>query len=84
MQEGIHPNYNDIDVVCACGNVIKTATTVESLHVDICSACHPFYTGQQKIMDTEGRVDRFNKKWAKTKDILEKKKQKGPRAVTVS
>ena len=64
MKDGIHPNYQDATITCACGNVVKTRSTRGSFAVDICSSCHPFYTGKQKIMDTAGRVERFRKKYA--------------------
>ena len=63
MREGIHPEYNATTIKCACGNVIETGSTVENITVEICSNCHPFYTGQQKILDSEGRVERFNKRY---------------------
>jgi large subunit ribosomal protein L31 len=63
VKEGIHPNYLEVDVRCACGNTFKTRSTKPELHLEICSACHPFFTGRQKLIDTEGRVDRFNKKF---------------------
>lgn len=65
MKEGIHPKLNQIKITCTCGNVIDTFSTLESLTVEICSACHPFFTGKQKLMDTAGRVDRFKKKYEK-------------------
>ncbi len=67
MQTDIHPNYRTIAVQCSCGNKFKVGSTYdkESLHLEICSACHPFYTGKQKLMDTAGRVDRFKKKYAR-------------------
>ena len=65
MNEGIHPEYNAIKIRCACGNEIETGSTVKALSVDICSACHPFFTGKQKLVDTAGRVDRFNKRYGK-------------------
>jgi len=69
MKEGIHPKYEDATVTCACGNVIKTRSTHGDMSVEICSSCHPFYTGKQKLVDTAGRVERFNKKYGiKTKD----------------
>lgn len=65
MKPEIHPNYGDMTATCSCGNVIKTASTmVKDLHLDVCSSCHPFYTGKQKKADTGGRVDRFNKRFA--------------------
>ena len=63
MKEGIHPKYQEVDVRCACGNTFKTRSTKPELHLEICSACHPFFTGRQKLIDTEGRVERFNKKF---------------------
>lgn len=64
MKEGIHPNYGPSTVQCACGNVIETKSTRARINVDICSNCHPFYTGKQKLIDTAGRIDRFQKKYA--------------------
>ncbi len=64
MKEGIHPAYAEVTITCACGNTVKTRSTQTAFAVDICSACHPFYTGKQKIMDTAGRVERFRKKYA--------------------
>ena len=61
MKQGIHPNYVDCTITCACGNVIKTRSTKPEIHVEICSKCHPFYTGKQKLVDTGGRVDRFQR-----------------------
>ena len=63
MKTGIHPNYQDSTVTCACGNQIKTRSTVKEIHVNTCSACHPFYTGEAKYIDTEGRVERFRKRY---------------------
>ena len=65
MKTGIHPDYRETIVSCACGAKFQTRTTVGDLKVDICSSCHPFFTGTQKIVDTEGRVERFKKKYAK-------------------
>jgi len=67
MKKGIHPAYSEATVKCACGAKFKTRSTVGDIHVDICSNCHPFFTGTQKIVDTEGRVERFKKKYAKKK-----------------
>jgi large subunit ribosomal protein L31 len=67
MKSGIHPSYKEAWVKCACGQKFRTRTTVGELHVDICSHCHPFFTGTQKIVDTEGRVERFKKKYAAKK-----------------
>ena len=63
VKAGIHPKYEEVEVRCACGNTFKTRSTKPELHLEICSACHPFFTGRQKLIDTEGRVDRFNKKF---------------------
>ena len=63
MKEGIHPKYYEVEARCACGATWKTHSTKQELHLEICSACHPFYTGRQKILDTEGRVERFTKKF---------------------
>jgi large subunit ribosomal protein L31 len=64
MKAEIHPKYEDITATCSCGNVIQTRSTkCEDLHLDVCSQCHPFYTGKQKIVDTAGRIDRFNKRF---------------------
>ncbi len=65
MKKGIHPAYREATVSCACGARFKTRSTVGDIKVDICSSCHPFFTGTQKIVDTEGRVERFKKKYAK-------------------
>ena len=63
MREGIHPTYHQATVTCNCGNTFVTGSTKESIHVEICSKCHPFYTGQQKATQARGRVDKFNKKY---------------------
>ncbi len=63
MKKDIHPNYVDTAVSCGCGNTFTTRSTKETLSVEICSACHPFYTGKQKFVDTAGRIERFKKKW---------------------
>jgi large subunit ribosomal protein L31 len=66
MKPGIHPEYHTIKVVCACGNSFETGSTRDKeLHVEICSACHPFYTGKQKIVDTAGRVGKFQQKYGR-------------------
>ncbi len=64
MREGIHPQYKAAKVVCACGNVIETRSTRGDFHVEICSQCHPFFTGKQKILDTAGRIERFRTRYA--------------------
>ena len=63
MKSGIHPNYQQTTIRCACGAVIETGSTKKDITVEICSKCHPFYTGKQKLVDTSGRVDKFNKKY---------------------
>jgi len=65
MKPGIHPEYKKCVVTCVCGNTFETRSTTGDLHVEICSACHPFFTGRQKLVDTQGRVERYNKKYAK-------------------
>lgn len=65
MKEKIHPELHDVKVHCACGNEFMTRSTKKELRVEICSACHPYFTGKQRLMDTEGRVEKFNKKYAK-------------------
>lgn len=63
MKNNIHPKYDETTITCACGNVIKTRSTKENIRVEICSKCHPFFTGKQKLVDTGGRVDRFKKRY---------------------
>jgi large subunit ribosomal protein L31 len=65
MKEGIHPELNVITVTCACGNSFQTRSTQKELTVDVCAACHPFFTGKQRLVDTQGRVDRFRKKYSR-------------------
>lgn len=65
MKEGIHPKYVPCTIVCACGEVIHTMSTKENIRVDICSKCHPFFTGKQKFVDTAGRVEKFQRKYKK-------------------
>ena len=67
MKEGIHPAYKRSTVTCICGSIFETRSTGGDIKVEICSKCHPFYTGKQKLLDTAGRVERFNKKYAKTR-----------------
>jgi large subunit ribosomal protein L31 len=67
MKEKIHPKYGEIKVICSCGNTFATRSTLgRELHVEVCSACHPFYTGKQKIVDTAGRVEKFRQRYAKS------------------
>ena len=63
MRQGIHPEYHDVEARCACGATWKTRSTRKELRLEICSSCHPFFTGKQKLIDTEGRVERFTKKY---------------------
>lgn len=64
MKENIHPQFADSEVTCVCGNSWTTKSTLKELRVDICSNCHPFYTGKQKLLDTEGRIEKFQKRYA--------------------
>lgn len=64
MKKDIHPEYHVVQVACACGNKFETRATKQKIHVEICSDCHPFYTGKQKFVDSEGRVERFQRKYA--------------------
>jgi large subunit ribosomal protein L31 len=67
MKESTHPDYKDITVTCTCGNTFLTRSTIgHDLNIEVCSSCHPFYTGKQKILDTAGRVDKFRKRYAGT------------------
>jgi large subunit ribosomal protein L31 len=81
MRENIHPAYPTAKVHCACGATWETRSTHGDLHLDICSNCHPFFTGKQKLMDTQGRIDRFNKKYANAPKAADKpKKVAAPKA----
>lgn len=71
MKKDTHPQFNIITASCACGNEFETGSTTDNIRVEICAACHPFYTGKQKLIDTAGRVERFQKKYA---SVLDKKK----------
>lgn len=64
MKDGIHPKYEMLRATCACGNTFLTRTTAKEIAIDICAACHPFFTGKQRVVDTAGRIDRFRKKYA--------------------
>lgn len=68
MKPGIHPKYHDAKASCACGAEIETGSTIEEIKVEICSKCHPFFTGKQKLVDSAGRVERFRRKYAKFQD----------------
>jgi large subunit ribosomal protein L31 len=72
VKEGIHPSYIETTVVCACGETFTTKSTRQKIQVDICSKCHPFFTGKQKIVDAEGRVEKFKKKYAKAEALKNK------------
>src|SRR3954469_11159039 len=76
VQEGIHPKYFDVEARCACGATWQTRSTKPELHLEICSACHPFFTGRQKLLDTEGRVERFTKKFGAQTSESRKKAEK--------
>jgi large subunit ribosomal protein L31 len=79
MKAGIHPAYEEVNVICACGNTFKTRSTNKGdIRVEICSNCHPFFTGRQKLVDTEGRVDRFRKQLQKSQELKEKRGKKQP------
>ncbi|NLO90758.1 MAG: 50S ribosomal protein L31 [Elusimicrobia bacterium] len=80
MKEGIHPKYVISKVVCACGNEFQTRSTRELIKLDICSACHPLFTGKQKMLDREGRVDKFKKKFAATEGKTVVAKKPAPKA----
>jgi large subunit ribosomal protein L31 len=73
LKKGIHPTYVPAKVTCACGNTFETRSTIPEIRVEICSACHPFFTGRQKIVDTEGRVEKFIQKYRKVKEQAEEK-----------
>jgi large subunit ribosomal protein L31 len=79
MKKEIHPEYKKTKITCICGNVIETASTSQDIHVEICSRCHPFFTGKQKLIDTAGRVERFQRKYA---DYKGKKKKTETEAET--
>lgn len=77
MKAGIHPAYNEINVICACGSTFRTRSTHKGdIRVEICSKCHPFFTGRQKLVDTAGRIDRFHRKVQKTEEMKKSAAQK--------
>ena len=76
MKAGIHPEYKKVTVTCACGNEFESGSVKEDIRVEICSECHPFYTGRQKFASADGRVDRFNKKYGLKEEGRTKKKHK--------
>ena len=67
MKAGIHPEYTETLIRCACGHEVKIGSTMKDMHLEICSNCHPFYTGKQKLLDTAGRIEKFNRKYGKKK-----------------
>ncbi len=73
MRKDIHPKYEKAKIVCLCGNVIETRSTQGEIHVEICSSCHPFFTGKQKLIDTAGRVERFQRKYGDYRKKADKK-----------
>jgi large subunit ribosomal protein L31 len=83
MKAGIHPDYHMTKIVCVCGNVFETRSTFgkDELHVEICAACHPFFTGKQKLVDKAGRVERFRRRYEKTA-AKSKKKEEAPESVS--
>ena len=83
MKQGIHPNYyDDCQITCTCGNKFTTGSTVKKIDVEICSKCHPFYTGQQKFVDSKGRIDKFMEKVEKSKGYKKKVKKKKKKIIT--
>jgi large subunit ribosomal protein L31 len=84
VKPGIHPKYQLVDVRCACGNMFKTRSTKPELHLDICNACHPFFTGRQKLIDTEGRVERFTKRFGAQSAAARKEATKATKAAKVA
>ena len=75
MKEKIHPNYKETTIVCACGTTIQTKSTKQNIHIDICSNCHPYFTGKQKLLDSAGRVDKFKKRYEKKQTPKQKKEK---------
>ena len=85
MKAGIHPAYNEINVICACGHTFKTSSTHKGdIRVEICSSCHPFFTGRQKLIDTEGRVERFTKKFGAQTSESRKKAAKAKKTTAAA
>ena len=68
MKAGLHPKYQEATINCSCGNVIQTRSTKTAMHLDVCNVCHPFFTGEQRIIDTAGRVERFNRRFGRSID----------------
>lgn len=83
MKADIHPDYKEITVECSCGNTFVTRSTADSLHLELCNECHPFFTGRQKLVDSGGRVERFQKRYANT-PVKSKKRQKAEAAADSS
>jgi large subunit ribosomal protein L31 len=81
MKDEIHPNYVKSEISCSCGNTFTTHTTKGDMHIELCNECHPFFTGKQKLVDTGGRVERFQKRYAGT-ELKSKKRQKAEAAAT--
>ncbi|HDN67865.1 MAG TPA: 50S ribosomal protein L31 [Firmicutes bacterium] len=77
MKEGIHPKYEEATITCSCGNTIKTRSTVKKMRVEICSRCHPFYTGAQKLVDSAGRVEKFQKKYGLPQNKISEDRKEG-------
>ena len=71
MKDGIHPSYKKSVVTCVCGNTFETRSTLGNLHIEICSGCHPFFTGKQKLVDSAGRVERFKRKYARKEEPVQ-------------
>jgi large subunit ribosomal protein L31 len=84
VKDAIHPKYNTVEVRCACGATWQTRSTKPELHLEICSNCHPFFTGKQKLLDTEGRVERFNKKYGAQTSEQRKTAAKAKKQTTVA
>ncbi len=80
MKKGIHPKYVECTVTCGCGATFKTRSTVPKINVEICSSCHPFYTGKQKFVDTAGRVDKFKRRYEKAMQLKKEREAKGKKA----
>ncbi len=76
MKKGIHPKYVECTVTCGCGATFKTRSTVPKINVEICSSCHPFYTGKQKFVDTAGRVDKFKRRYEKAQQLKKAREEK--------
>ncbi|MCM8761521.1 MAG: 50S ribosomal protein L31 [Candidatus Omnitrophica bacterium] len=78
MKDKIHPEYKETTIVCVCGEVIRTRSTKQNIHVDLCSKCHPFFTGKQKLVDSAGRVEKFSKRYAGKVKSAKKQKEETP------